>query len=229
MHALRADIALTASLPATEAHRTWSGALHRALAALVAGDSGAAIHTRAVTDFWHAALAVQRGGHDLPNLPRVAPAWEAAIERRWEAAPASTARTLSARAQYREHFAMGGDEHEPEPAFPDRMPWYFRHTSRFAMLAHARSLMQVRCCSTPLAACPTNYAAASLACPRCNGGEEESVEHVLLDCPATHAIRADERFSHLFMGPWPQVARLRTFMHTPHQYALAKFIHACLQ
>jgi hypothetical protein len=229
VHALRADIALTASLPATEAHRTWSGALHRALAALVAGDGGAAIHTRAVADFWHAALAAQRGGDDLPTLPRVAPAWEAAIERRWEAAPASTARTLSARAQYREHFAMGGDEHEPEPAFPDRMPWYFRHTSRFAMLAHARSLMQVRCCSTPLAACPTNYAAASPACPRCNGGEEESVEHVLLDCPATHAIRADERFSHLFMGPWPQVARLRTFMHTPHQYALAKFIHACLQ
>jgi hypothetical protein len=81
----------------------------------------------------------------------------------------------------------------------------------------------------PLAACPTNYAAASPACPRCNGVEEESVEHVLLDCPATHAIRADERFSHLFMGPWPQVARLRTFMHNPHQYALAKFIHACLQ
>jgi hypothetical protein len=52
--------------------------------------------------------------------------------------------------QYRKHFAMGGDEHEPEPAFPDRMPWYFRHTSRFATLAHARSLMQVRCCSTPL-------------------------------------------------------------------------------
>jgi hypothetical protein len=232
-HALRADIALTASLPATDAYRTWSGALHRAPAALVAGGGGAAIHTRAVMH--GQTFGMQRWLHSaaeairLPNLPRVAPAWKAAIERPWEAAPSSTARTLSARAQYREHFALGGDEQYPELAFPDRMPWCLRHTSRFATLAHARSLMRLRCCSTPLAACPTNYAAASPACPRCGGGEDGSVEHVLLDCPSTHALRADERFSHLFMGPWPQVARLRTFMHTPHQYALAKFIHACLQ
>jgi hypothetical protein len=141
----RADIALTASLPATEAHRTWSGALHSALAALVWRDGGAALHTRAMTDFWRVE------GLGLMQLwPRsvaeticltcrgLPPAWEAAIERRWEAAPLSTARTLSVRAQYREHFALEGDEHKPEPAFPDRMPWYFRHTSRFATLAHAR-------------------------------------------------------------------------------------------
>ena len=165
---------------------------------------------------------LQRGvGVGLPKLPRAAPAWEAA--------PSNAARAFSARAQYREHFALEGDEQEPEPAFPNRMPWYFRHTSRFSTLAHARSLMRVRCCSTPLAACPTNYAAASSACPRCGSGADESVEHVLFDCPSTDPLRADERFSHLFMGPWPLAARLRTFMHTPHQYALAKFIHACLQ
>jgi hypothetical protein len=36
------------SLPATDAHRTWFGALHRAMAVLFAGDGGAALHTRAV-------------------------------------------------------------------------------------------------------------------------------------------------------------------------------------
>jgi hypothetical protein len=108
-------------------------------------------------------------------------------------------------------------EHEPEPTLPDRMPWYFRHTCRFTTLAHARSLMRVRCCSTPLAACPTNYAAASPSYPRCGGGADELVEHVLLDCHSTHALQADERLSHLLRGPWHTYGRPscapRTSMH----------------
>ena len=108
------------------------------------------------------------------------------------------------------------------------MPWYLRHTSRFHDLSHAKCLMRVRCCSTNLAACPTNHAAPHPTCMRCPLGEPETAEHVLLDCPHTAPYRASERFTPLFMGPMPQAKRLRVFMHTPHQYILAKYVKLCL-
>ncbi|MFM9033240.1 MAG: hypothetical protein ACKOQ4_02965, partial [Mycobacterium sp.] len=70
----------------------------------------------------------------MPPLPRVHRIWQAALERRW-AAPPSDGRAFSARTQYREHFALSGEEHEAEPAYPPTMPWYFRHTSRLPTLA----------------------------------------------------------------------------------------------
>jgi hypothetical protein len=70
--------------------------------------------------------------------------------------------------------------------------------------------------------------------PCCGGGADESVERVLLDCPSTHALQADERFSQLLWAFGHGCVRTTRGApedpHAPpHQYALAQFIRASLQ
>ena len=46
--------------------------------------------------------------------------------------------------------------------------------------------------------------------------------------PHTCALTRGLLSPYLFMGPLALAGRLRTFMHTPHQYALAKYVSECL-
>ena len=107
----------------------------------------------------------------------------------------------SAHSQYLTHFALAGDEHVYEHAFPKTMSWPFRHTSRYRCLSHARAMVRLRCCSTPLAACPTNRSATLRVCPRCTLGVDQTAEHMLLDCPSTAPARASAHFAPLFTPP----------------------------
>jgi hypothetical protein len=224
--ALRADVRLAASLPPGEAARTWAGAYSRALRGVVDGDGGDPLMARKVTA-WQSdvasALAAPGGGGELPFAPDTDKFFSEAVQRRWEAARA--ARPAGAHAQYIAHFQPRGDEHDKEPAFPQCMPWYYRHTSRFGNQTHVAALMR----STDLAADPTNHAAGDTACPRCADGDQ-TAEHTLLDCVGTATLCGLPQFEPLFMGPMPppEQGRLRVFVHTPHQYLLAKYVHACL-
>ena len=200
--------------------------MHLCLRSLAEGDGGLEEHTAGVADWWRQAAAAAAAGGDLPQAPPVACIWQAAESRRW-----TSGRSGGLHAQYQAHMAPIGDEHTPTPGCPPKMPWYFRHTSRFASHEHARCLMRLRCLSTPLLTCSYNAGEgpALPSCPRCPLGVPCTIQHVLLDCPATSHLRADPRFAvTLFMGPLPLAGRLRAFMRTPHQYALAKYVSECL-
>ena len=153
----------------------------------------------------------------------------AATQRRWRAAPADPTREGGGvRTYYRKHFQLRGDEFPPESAFPSTMPWYFRHTSRFPDLSYPRTLMRVRCGSTSLAGCPSNYSAHDTACPRCTTGAAETARHVFFECPSTAPLRADARYAQLFAGlPAAPRERLRAFMNAPNQNLLAEFVTTC--
>jgi hypothetical protein len=86
---------------------------------------------------------------------------------------------------------------DKEQGFPEKMPFYFRHTSRLNR-EHAQALMRLRCCSDPFAACPSLKWSAAPTCPRCPGAVPETVEHVLLDCPAYAHLRAATRDTRAF-------------------------------
>jgi hypothetical protein len=217
--ALRANLALAQSLPPERAARTWAGAFRNAHGAVAAGLPAFA---SLASDWWAGVQAAPRRGLPLGYAPKWGDAWKAAMAALWRAG-----RPGGVREQYRAHFLLRGDEHAGTPGLPPTMPWYFRHTSRFAPTELARTLMRVRCLSTPFATCPTGDAPLPV-CTRCQTGEPATLQHALLDCPATAALRQLEPFVPLFMGPFPLAGRLRIFMHTPHQHTLAKYVHACL-
>ena len=221
---LRASIRLAASLPDAQAKHTWAGALKVALTATAAGDAGYGAEFAA---FWRGAEAAAHSGAALPQLRNCIEAWEAEMERRW-AAMAAARGADSAHSQYLTHFALAGDEHVYEPAFPKTMSWPFRHTSRYRCLSHARAMVRLRCCSTPLAACPTNRSATLRVCPRCTLGVDQTAEHMLLDCPSTAPARASAHFAPLFTPPLPPADRMRTLMRTGRHYTLASYVHECI-
>jgi hypothetical protein len=124
-----------------------------------------------------------------------------------------------------------GTDCDKEQRFPEKMPFYFRHTSRFNR-EHARALMRVRCCSDPFAASPFLKWSAVPTCPPCPGAVPETAEHVLLDCPAYAHLRANPRHMCLFQltHPPPQPAeRLRVFTSRQPQTRLASFVHSCIE
>jgi hypothetical protein len=116
-----------------------------------------------------------------------------------------------------------------EPGFPDAMPCYFRHTSRFEH-QHARSLMRLRCCSDPFAASTTLHWGG----PNDSGlqcvppAPPKRPRNSLLDCPVSIAsLRADARFASLFAQPLPAGApRWPAFVRTHDQWTHISFIHA---
>ena len=126
-------------------------------------------------------------------------------------------------------FAPTAADDSPEPGFPRRMPYYYRHTSLFRAHAHARALMRLRCCSDPFAASPTLHYDASPGCMRCAAAPPETAEHALLDCPSFSRLRAEPRFAALFASPLPPGERLRAFVRLPDQFALAEFVHTCFE
>ena len=157
-------------------------------------------------------------------------AWDATMKAR--AAAAAAARTGGAHTLYETCFAPVPADHVEEPGFPAEMPFYFRHTSLLTNHQHARSLMRLRCCSTPFAACPTLHTRAPTTCTRCAAARPETAEHALLDCPAYADLRTDERFAELFeeqRPPPPPESRLRAFVVQPRQPQLAAFVHACFE
>lgn len=82
------------------------------------------------------------------------------------------------------------------------------HTPRTAAQprARARALIRLRCCSTPLAACPSNHKHKPRAPARCDAHADETAEHVLVGCPAYEAPRSKARFAPPF--------RLNTLIRT---------------
>ena len=199
-----------------------AGALKLASTAVAAGDGG---YTAELADFWRNAAAAAHSGAALPLLHSCAQAWEAALERQW-AAMAAVRGADGAHTQYLTHFALAGDEHVYEPTFPKTMSWPFTHTSCYCCLSHARAMLRLRSCSTPLAACPTNRTATSRVCPRCALGVDQTAEHMLLDCPSTAPTwgSAHPRVGALCApvhAPLPPADRMRILMRTGRHYTLA--------
>jgi hypothetical protein len=129
----------------------------------------------------------------------------------------------------RDSFVAGDADEVPEAGFPSRMPYYFRHTSRFRNQQHARALMRLRCCSRPFAASGTLHYNTPTHCPHCDGlGRDKTAEHALLDCPAYADLRAEPRFVPLF-GNLPALARMRAFVRSADQHTLGAFVHACVE
>lgn len=137
-------------------------------------------------------------------------------------------------AAYESSYALLPSNHFQENGFPDDMPYYFRHTSRFYNHQHARALMRVRCVSTPFAACPSSFE-RDRSCRHCSqtGGAElppdESMEHLVFDCPDHDTVRAEPRFARLFQHVSIPAGRLRTFIHQPNQHGVASFLHCILE
>ena len=111
-------------------------------------------------------------------MGHVEDAWDAAL-----AACIAAQRPEGAHSTYASCFKVGPAEREVEEGFPPEMPYYFRHTSRFNDHKHARSLMRLRCCSTPFAACPTLHTGVPVECKRCPAAPPETAEHALLGFP----------------------------------------------
>ena len=152
-------------------------------------------------------------------------AWDEAYKADWAARAAVPGKVAAAYAA----FAPTAADDSPEPGFPRRMPYYYRHTSLFRAHAHARALMRLRCCSDPFAASPTLHYDASPGCMRCAAAPPETAEHALLDCRSFSRLRAEPRFAALFASPLPPGERLRAFVRLPDQFALAEFVHTCFE
>jgi hypothetical protein len=172
-------------------------------------------HTAAVAQ-WSTAVAAATGTSELPKLPDTVEIWDAPVERRWEA----PARAGVVHAHYSTHYRLKGNELPEETGFRPSVPLYFRHTSRYAAFLHAQTMMRVRCSLTHLAGCVGRHAPPSKprACRRCTGGGAETLEHVLLDCPATASLHAGPRYAlllarrchtlaHLHAAPAAQLRR----------------------
>jgi hypothetical protein len=91
--------------------------------------------------------------------------------------------------EYAAHFAFQAagrleERLAEEPGFPGGMSYYFRHTSRFRAHTHARVLMRLRCCSTPLRGCPSLHA-GEVPCSHCPQRQHETAHHVLFHSDAT--------------------------------------------
>jgi hypothetical protein len=151
------------------------------------------------------------GRGELPEVPSTAETW-------------GVPSTVGAPARYAAHYRLKGDELPEEAGLRPTMPWYFRHTSRHAAFPHAQTMMRVRCSLTHLAGCVGRHTApaAPRACRRCTSGNAQTVEHVLLDCPASAPLRAEPRFTPLFQPPLPGDG---TFMMRPQHYSLARYCH----
>lgn len=137
--------------------------------------------------------------------------------------------------EYMQCYAIRPDDQVEEDGFPADMPYYFKHTSRFNTHAHARTLMRVRCVSYPLAACPTSFT-SDKRCTHChNSGAapapQETIEHVVFDCPGYAGIRDSARFAPLFQPFQPELPpspdRMRRFINQANQHRVASFLHLC--
>jgi len=163
--AFLSDMALARQLEPHLAHRTWSGAWLRTLGWLaqraacrgLSGDYLGRVQGSLASGTLGALRTKLSGWETL--------AWDAALQNR---AAADAARPGSVGAAYAA-FAPTPADGVREPGFPDAMPFYFRHTSRFEH-EHVRALMRLRCCSDPFAASPTLHYGGPDDCSRCPAG-----------------------------------------------------------
>jgi hypothetical protein len=222
------DLSLARSLSPARARRTWSGAWLHALDWLAAEGGAPGAFLAAYAAGVHNTL--NQGSAAMAGLRQQLGGWELHA---WDHALANRAARAVQRggacAEYEACFAAGDADEVPEAGFPSRMPYYFRHTSRFRNHQHARALMRLRCCSPPFSASPTLHYNTPTHCPHCDGlGRDETAEHALLDCPAYADLRAEPRFAPLFAN-LPALARMRAFARSADQHTLGAFVHACFE
>jgi hypothetical protein len=166
----------------------------------------------------HGPTALQRLHLPLGDLATVFGAWDEALLSACEGAEVRGGAT----AEYAAHFAFqaGGRLEErlaEEPGFPGEMPYYFRHTSRFRAHTHARALMRLRCCSTPLRGCPSLHAG------------EAPCSHYPQRQRETAHLRGSPAYAALFTPELLAAPRMRTWVHLAPQHVLAQYTHACFQ
>jgi hypothetical protein len=164
--AFAGDLDLAHTLPPSKRKATWAGAWLRALRHLADASTHLEHPERgSQLSSYLAGITNQLGHADthgpgalLPlNVPlpltEVWGAWDAALARRTPTSGRSSGATAAA---YAQHFKVhrSAPDCDKEQGFPEKMPFYFRHTSRFNR-EHTRSLMRLRCCSDPFAACPS--------------------------------------------------------------------------